>query len=103
MAKPFAVQFYKSARWQAIRKLILRRDCYTCKDCGGRATEVHHITELTPSNIDNWDIALGPDNLESLCWDCHKKRTFNESDVPDGYVFGVSGQVVPGRTSPIGK
>lgn len=95
MSKPYAVQFYNSKQWLATRKLILRRDAYTCGDCGGRATEVHHKTELTPQNIGNWDIALNPDNLESLCWSCHKKRTFSESEIADGFVFDENGQVVP--------
>ena len=95
MSKSWAKPFYDSARWRATRKLVLRRDAYTCHDCGGRATEVHHIVELTPTNIDTWDIALNPDNLQSLCWDCHNKITRGVTDVPEGFGFDESGQLVP--------
>ena len=56
---------------------------------------MHHIIEITQSNIDDWYITLGPANLQSLCWDCHNKITRGISDVPDGYRFSEDGQVVP--------
>ena len=95
MAKPFAVQFYNSSRWKNVRKLVLRRDQYSCKDCGGRATEVHHVISLTEKNIDDWDVALNPDNLQSLCYDCHSKVTHKASEVADGYYFDEDGMVQP--------
>ena len=95
MAKPWAEAFYHSGQWRATRKLVLRRDHYTCCDCEGRATEVHHIIELTPSNINDPHIALNPDNLMSLCGDCHKKRTLNIGDVQPGLVFDDRGQLIP--------
>jgi 5-methylcytosine-specific restriction endonuclease McrA len=73
----------------------LRRDMYTCAHCYGRATEVHHIVELTPTNIHDANIALNPDNLISLCHDCHAKITNGaDGDLPVGYVFDENGQVV---------
>lgn len=50
-----------------------------CQDClaEGRYTpaeEVHHIIELTPENINSPSIALNPDNLVSLCRECHRAR-----------------------------
>ena len=95
MAKDFAKAFYKSKQWRAAREMALRRDLFTCCDCGGRAEEIHHKIELTPENITNPVIALGLDNLESLCHVCHTKRTLGGGDVADGYAFDESGQVVP--------
>jgi 5-methylcytosine-specific restriction endonuclease McrA len=95
MAKPWAKAFYKSKPWRSVRDEVRRRDQYTCHDCGARAEEVHHIIELTPENIHDPNIALNPDNLMSLCGDCHKKRTKNVADVVDGYCFDEQGNVVP--------
>jgi 5-methylcytosine-specific restriction enzyme A len=98
MAKPWAKAFYRSGLWQAVRREVLRRDHYTCQDCEGRAEEVHHIIELTPENVHDRMIALNPDNLMSLCHDCHTKRTHSEGDVTDGYRFDEDGQVTPHET-----
>jgi 5-methylcytosine-specific restriction endonuclease McrA len=38
------------------------------------AVEVHHITELTPDNINDPSVSLNLDNLVSLCKDCHADR-----------------------------
>jgi 5-methylcytosine-specific restriction protein A len=100
MAKPFSKRFYNSKVWLLQRKEILRRDAYTCRDCGGRATEVHHIQELTPNNIDDWDIALSPNNLQSLCYDCHTKITHGISEVMDAYEFDEQGYARPVRSPP---
>ncbi len=92
MAKGWAVDFYASKAWRSIRRQVLRRDLYTCT-CGLRASEVHHITELTPQNM--WQpISLDPANLISLCHDCHTKITKGKSDVAEGYIFDVDGQVI---------
>ena len=95
MAKAFSRQFYNSKAWLITRKEVLRRDAYTCHDCGGRATEVHHIVELTPNNIDVWDVALSPDNLQSFCYSCHSKTTHKTGEVMDGFFFDEQGQVRP--------
>lgn len=98
MAREFAKRFYRSMLWRQTRECALRRDMFTCRDCGGRATEVHHIIELTPNNIDEPTIALGLNNLMSLCGPCHAARTAGTGDVGDvseGYIFDADGQVVP--------
>ena len=94
MAREFAKAFYKSKAWRNVRQLALRRDMFTCCDCGGRAEEVHHKTELTPDNINIPAIALGLDNLMSLCGPCHSARTAGACDVGEGYAFDAEGQVV---------
>ncbi len=80
MAKDWAAAFYASKRWQMQRAYILGRDKYTCQapGCHDVATEVHHIVELTPENIHDPRIALGEDNLTSLCRACHQKITKQE-------------------------
>ena len=77
--QPWAKSFYKSKQWQRVRDAAWKRDAGLCVDCfrAGKITpaeEVHHIIELTPLNIRQPSIALGMDNLVSLCRECHKKR-----------------------------
>lgn len=74
---------------------MLRRDLYTCVYCYARAEEVHHVIELTPDNINDISIALNPDNLISLCHDCHTKITQGfTGDIQEGYYFDDEGQVI---------
>ncbi len=95
MAKDWAKAFYNSREWHVARRIALRRDHYTCHDCEGRAEEVHHIIELTRSNMHDTDIALNQSNLMSLCRACHQRRTFeHNADVGDGLVFDADGFVV---------
>ena len=95
MAQAWAKYFYNSNRWKMARRIVLRRDHYTCADCYGRAAEVHHIQELTPDNINDDSVALNPDNLLSLCSECHRKRTVgSKGDLPDGVIFDENGYPV---------
>lgn len=75
----------------------MRRDRYTCRYCDKRAEEVHHVIELTPENINDQSIALNPDNLLSMCHNCHTKTTKGDTgDVDEGFYFDDDGQVVRG-------
>lgn len=93
MAKPFARAFYKSNPWRVARHEALKRDGFTCCRCDGHATEVHHIIELTPENINDPRIALGLSNLESLCHNCHTRETQDTADIVSGFYFDENGQV----------
>ena len=95
MAKDYARSFYNGRAWRDCRKEVLRRDMYTCAYCYARASEVHHIKELTPENINDMSIALNPDNLISLCHDCHTKITQGSTgDIQEGYIFDDEGNVI---------
>lgn len=89
-----AKAFYNSKAWKdpdkGMRITILRRDNWECQDCRKRireanekgiklspedrkirrACEVHHIRELKEFP----ELALVPDNLVSLCTQCHNIR-----------------------------
>lgn len=95
MAKGWAKPFYKSRAWRIMRAEILRRDLYTCEECGARATEVHHEIELTPENIGDPNIALNPDLLHSLCHDCHTAITQGTADCDEEFFFDADGQLTP--------
>lgn len=77
--KKWAEKLYKSNNWQQLRETIMKRDNYLCQDCRQRgkitpAEEVHHIIEVTQANINDASITLNPDNLVSLCRECHRQR-----------------------------
>lgn len=67
-------KFYKSKEWKKARQLVLIRDKFLCQHCGQPATEVHHKKHLTEQNVYDPTISLNPDNLVSLCWNCHRKE-----------------------------
>jgi len=63
--------------WDKLRPLILGRDKHLCQECArqGRitpATTVDHIKAKANGGTDD------PDNLESLCWPCHRAKTGRE-------------------------
>lgn len=100
MAKAWAKAFYNSGQWRAVRELALRRDGFSCQECGARAEEVHHEIELTPQNINDPRISLNLNLLHSLCGDCHKAITkkqkgFVNEDCDDEFYFDERGQLVP--------
>ena len=107
MSRPFAQAFYKSKEWDKVRNYVLMRDKYKCVICGRPAQEVHHKEHLSPDNIWDVTVTLNPDNLISLCKDCHfeqhkqdkaegKKRYDKEkhSDCEAGYHFDENGMLV---------
>ena len=76
MAKEFAKKFYSSKAWQDCRNEYMKHAHFLCENCLRKgiykpAAIVHHIEELTPMNIDKPEIALGFDNLEAVCRECH--------------------------------
>ena len=105
IAREFSVSFYHSKEWKKVRKFVLMRDNYLCQICGAPAEEVHHKIHQTPRNIWNVSITLNPDNLVSVCTDCHfsihkhdkdrRKDGLSEGDCATGYHFDESGQLVP--------
>lgn len=108
MARDFAKAFYKSTEWGKVRQFVLMRDKYKCKKCGRPAQEVHHIKHLSPENIWDVNISLNPNNLMSLCKDCHfeqhkedkaagKKKYDKEKngDCNEGFHFDENGMLVP--------
>lgn len=68
--------FYKTKRWQECRNAYMQQSGGLCEDCLARgiykpAEIVHHITPLTPQNINDPAVSLNPDNLRAVCRECH--------------------------------
>lgn len=96
MARPFAKSFYRSKEWEKVRQYVIRRDKYLCQKCGSPAEEVHHKIHLSPENINDPEIALSPENLVSLCRDCHFREHSNKrTAVAEEYEFDENGFIIP--------
>ena len=90
----FARKFYLSKAWRDTRDYIFKRDMGLCVRCGRPGAIVHHKIYLTPQNIDNPYIALGEDNLETLCRDCHAIEHEAEPTTASGLMFDSEGNLV---------
>jgi 5-methylcytosine-specific restriction endonuclease McrA len=67
-------RFHGRFFWDAARRVVLRRDRYTCRRCGLRARqsalEVDHIREIARGGA-----PLDYSNLQTLCRPCHRAKT----------------------------
>jgi len=64
--------------WRKIRKAVLERDGWLCVPCykQGKLTpakEVDHIINIASGGTDDFD------NLQTICRDCHKRKTSEEA------------------------
>ena len=98
MAKEYSKPFYNSSAWRKLSDYIRESRNHTCEECGEFASQVHHVIEITPSNINNTSITLNEDNLQLLCEDCHNKKRKKEEDINKGLKFDVNGDLVPKDT-----
>jgi 5-methylcytosine-specific restriction protein A len=57
------------APWRQLRLLVLDRDGYRCRWCGGPANSVDHITPKTEGGTDD------PGNLAAACLPCNSRRS----------------------------
>lgn len=92
--REFARAFYLSKEWRRAREYIIVRDAGLCVRCGRPGEIVHHKKHLTPENIGDLAIALGEDNLELLCRDCHSLAHAGAMPTASGLTFDENGNVV---------
>lgn len=63
----------RPANWSSRRARVLARDRFKCQLCGSRERlEVDHIVPVARGG--SWE----PDNLWTLCKECHKRKTYSE-------------------------
>ncbi len=70
----------RSARWKSLRMAVLERDGFACRLCGtprGRL-EVDHIKPVRTHP----ELSFDPSNLQSLCPQCHTRKTRLECGHP---------------------
>lgn len=65
--------------WRKLRLVALKRDLYLCQEClkQNRPTPATEVDHKIPINVDP-DLRLDLDNLQSLCSECHKRKTILE-------------------------
>ncbi|MCC4349797.1 HNH endonuclease [Limosilactobacillus reuteri] len=72
------LRFYKSKEWRKLSHhwLMINPLCEACKSHGivRKGDVVDHIVELR----DNFEKRLDEDNLQTLCYSCHNKKTKRE-------------------------
>ena len=93
MAKPWAIQFYKSRVWLDCRAAYIQSVFGLCERCQQPGLIVHHKVQLTPANIGDPNVTLAWDNLEYLCQDCHN-REHGLSSTAEGLRFDATGNLV---------
>ena len=103
MAKDYSKKFYNSSAWKKLSEYIRVSRHYTCEECGEYGTQVHHIIEITPENINDASITLNENNLQLLCEECHNKKRKKEADVNDGLRFDANGDLIPVDDTPLSK
>ena len=102
--------FYKSGKWESlINQLRLERmgedGALLCEHCGRPIVHKydcigHHITELTDSNVDDYNISLNPANISLVHFRCHneihKRFGYTEAREPQ-HVYIVYGAPCSGK------
>ena len=67
-------RFHGRFFWDAARRVVLRRDRFTCRWCGRRGRkaemEVDHVFEIALGGP-----SLDYANLQTLCRPCHRRKT----------------------------
>lgn len=99
MARKFAKKFYRSQAWVSTRNAYFNLRHGLCERCKRKGIYtageiVHHIKPLTPANIDIPAIALGFDNLELLCRQCHADMHADKEPIEQRVAFDSEGNVV---------
>ena len=64
--------FYRTAAWKAKRKSYLE-DHPFCVMCGRPASIVDHVVPIRQGGE-----PLDDDNLQSLCWSCHSRKSIKD-------------------------
>jgi 5-methylcytosine-specific restriction enzyme A len=88
--------FYHSQRWRKLRQYIIDRDGGMCVYCGGRGDIAHHKIWVDDSNVNDPSVVWSPDNLETVCANCHAKihSKTGASATADGYRFDDEGNLI---------
>lgn len=95
--RDFAERLYKSKKWLKVRDMVWSRDKGLCQRClkEGKirpGDTIHHIIAITPDNVTDPNIALNPENLMTLCRDCH--AAVHKKSLDKRYSFDELGRVI---------
>lgn len=67
-----------------------------CVHCGAKGNTIHHITWVNDMNCNDPDVTFNPDNLETVCRDCHAAihSKTGSSATAEGYRFDDEGNLI---------
>lgn len=100
MARDFAEHFYASVAWKQVRAAYRKKAGMMCERCLTSPGQiVHHKIALTPQNITDPRIALGEDNLELVCRNCHAEA----HGTVKRFHVDAFGRVTAAETSPLSR
>ena len=101
--------FYRCQAWRQLRQnLILERQdelgFVMCEHCGKPITNLsacvgHHIEPLTLENVNDWNIALNPENVALVHIPCHNEIHNRFGIKWDRKVYLVYGSALSGKTT----
>lgn len=70
-------KFYKTSKWQEVRKQVIYRDkdiCFFCQKLILKRRTIHHKQELNESNMNDYSVAYDLDNLVECHDYCHNEH-----------------------------
>jgi 5-methylcytosine-specific restriction endonuclease McrA len=70
-------QYLRSKHWRERRKEFLEEENYVCEDCGGVASQVHHLNYDCLYEEERDDVAV-------LCKECHVDRELEKGTDLEG-------------------
>ena len=101
-------EFYKSKEWQSFLEVLkLQRvnseGLLICAHCGKPIIRKydaigHHIIELTPENVNDYEVSLNPANIKFVHHRCHN-QIHNKLAYSGRQVFIVYGSPLSGKSS----
>ena len=78
----------------SVRDRILEADGHTCRMCG--ATENLEVDHIRPTHHGGQSVL---ENGQTLCQQCHRRKTYYEAWIRQGYGGDVVGSLLPSRAS----
>jgi len=96
--------FYAHESWQQFRAAIIAERgpvCQKCKMVIANSSDciLHHIKELTPENVRDYNISLNPENILIVCHGCHDKEHNRFGYKPEHNVYIVFGAPLSGKST----
>ena len=73
----FTKSFYKTIAWRVARKKQLQAQPF-CQECLAKGLRVKAVMVDHIVPIKNGGEKFAPSNLQSLCWECHSKKSASE-------------------------
>lgn len=70
-----------------LKKLVMRRDNYTCQLCGSQIRKIGNKSNLHIHHIDYNKFNSDPKNLITLCLICHSKTNYNRKKWKEVFEF----------------